>query len=328
VSRNTILGLLLGLVIGIALALALERLDPRIRRPEELAGIFGLPLLGVVPDGRSGRLLRKRRGAIGTATGPATLEVFNLIRAHVRLLRPGSAPQTLVMVSAERGEGKTALARGLAEAAASVGQRALLVEADLRAPALAAQLGTPSRLGLVQVLSGQASLSEATQTLAFAPATGSPARTLDVLTAGSLSTQSPAELLAGESMRALIEAARARYDLVVLDSSALTEFSDAFSLLRLVDGVIVAGRVAHTRRDTATSVHGILLRASASPLGVIVSAPSARTTGAGAPAPAPAPAEATPAPGGSQAPHLSSSAALPASSNGTAPAERVTTAGV
>ena len=92
--------------------------------------------------------------------------------------------RTLLIASAAPGDGKTTIARHLAGAAAKVGSRVLLLEADLRRPVLAQQLDAQPGPGLADVLIGAVSLNEAIQTIDLeAPSSGEGAqgRTLDVL---------------------------------------------------------------------------------------------------------------------------------------------------
>ena len=83
-SRNAVLGALLGLLIGLGLAFALERLDSRIKGPEDLEAIYRLPMLGVVPESSALSRPARRAGGKRTALPPADAEAFNLIRAHLR----------------------------------------------------------------------------------------------------------------------------------------------------------------------------------------------------------------------------------------------------
>jgi Mrp family chromosome partitioning ATPase len=89
------------------------------------------------------------------------------------------------------------------------------------------------------------------------------------LVAGAAQPSNPSELLEGQAMEALLEHARSAYDLVVIDTPPLTGVSDAFALLTKVDGVIVVGRVEHSRRDAAERLSQILSNSGVSLLGVI-----------------------------------------------------------
>jgi polysaccharide biosynthesis transport protein len=70
-------------------------------------------------------------------------------------------------------------------------------------------------------------------------------------------------------MEGLLEQAKAKYDLVVIDTPPLTAVSDAFPLLGKVDGVIIVGRVGRNRRDVAQRLHETLMGAGAPLLGVV-----------------------------------------------------------
>jgi succinoglycan biosynthesis transport protein ExoP len=271
VSTNTALGAILGLLIGLAIAFLLERLDRRIREPKDLEAVYGLPLLGVVPE--STALSRSARGG-GDARAvlpPGESESFHLIRAHLRYFNVDRELHTLMIASAAPGDGKTTIARHLAGAAARMGSRVLLLEADLRRPTLAKQLDIQSGPGLADVLIGAVSLSEATQMIDVEALSGDGAkgRTFDVLVAGAALPPNPGELVESHAMEALLERARSTYDLVVIDTPPLTAVSDAFPLLRKVDGVIIVGRVGRNRRDVAERLHETLTGAGAPLLGVV-----------------------------------------------------------
>jgi polysaccharide biosynthesis transport protein len=271
VSRNTVLGVVLGLLLGLSFAFLLERFDRRIREPKDLETIYGLPLLGVVPE--SAALSRSARGKKNPreVLPSNEAEAFHLIRAHLRYFNVDRELQTLLVASAAPGDGKTTVARHLASAAARMGSRVLLLEADLRRPTVAQQLDIRSGPGVSDVLIGAASLSEATQIVDLdSTSVGiGGGRTLDVLVAGAALPPNPGELIESHAMESLLEQVKSRYDLVVIDTPPLTAVSDAFPLLRKVDGVIIVGRVGRNRRDVAERLHETLTGAGAPLLGVV-----------------------------------------------------------
>ncbi len=271
VSRNTVLGALLGLLLGLGVAFLLEHLDRRVREPKDLEAIYGLPLLGVVPESAalSGSAKGPKDGKHALPAGEA--EAFQLIRAHLRYFNVDRQMHMLLVASAAPGDGKTTVARHLAAAAGRMGSRVLLLEADLRRPTLAQQLEIQPGLGLSDVLIGAASLREATRSvdLGYSSVGGSEPRTLDVLVAGAVLPPNPGELIESHAMETLLEQVKRTYDLVVIDTPPLTVVSDAFPLLSRVDGVLIVGRVGRNRRDVAERLHETLTGAGAPLLGVI-----------------------------------------------------------
>ena len=280
-SKDTLLGGLLGLLIGVALAFGVERMDRRVRTPGELERIYGLPLLGVVP----------KSAAVGRAAGkdgrrpvlPAVVaEAFGLIRARLRFFGVQRPLRSVVIASPVAGEGKSTIARHLAQAAAQLGGRVLLLEVDLRQPTLAGQLGLEPGPGLVDVLLGTVRMSEAVRPVALqTPGVGG--RTLDVLLAGSVSPPNPAELLESHAMSAVLDQAQSAYDLVVIDCPPLNAVSDAYPLLSRVDGVILVGWVGRSRTDAAQQLRQTLAASGAPLLGVIANAAKSITSRYSAP---------------------------------------------
>ncbi len=277
--RNTALGAVLGLMLGLGIAFLLERFDRRIRKPQDLGSIYGLPLLGVVPESGAYSRTAGRSGAVRGSLPPGDAEAFHLIRAHLRYFNVDKELRTLMVVSAAPGDGKTTVARHLATAAASVGSKVLLLEADLRRPTLARLLDIAAGPGVSDVLIGAASLSDASQTVILDPESGDRGRALCVLTAGATLPPNPGELIESHAMETLLAKARAEYDLIVIDTPPLTAVSDAFPLLGKVDGVIIVGRVGRNRRDVAHRLHETLAGAGAPLLGVIANGVNARGPG-------------------------------------------------
>ncbi|MHB8491885.1 MAG: YveK family protein, partial [Solirubrobacteraceae bacterium] len=154
VARNTILGAVLGLLLGLGLGFLFERLDRRIREPRDLERIYGLPLLGVVPNSTVLSQHGDNPEAARFALPDSELETFRLLRAHLRYFNVDRELRMLVIASAAPGDGKTTVARNLAEAATSMGSRVLVIETDLRRPTLAKQLPLKPTAGLAGVLIG------------------------------------------------------------------------------------------------------------------------------------------------------------------------------
>jgi tyrosine-protein kinase len=270
VSRNTVLGGVLGLLLGLGVAFLLERFDRRIREPKDLEEIYSLPLLGVIPESSALSRSAKAGKDTGRPLPAGEAEAFQLIRAHLRYFNVDRQLHTLLVASAAPGDGKTTIARHLATAAARVGSRVLLLEADLRRPTMAEQLDIRSGPGLADVLIGAVTFHAAIQEVGVdsSPLRGD-ARVLDVLVAGAALPPNPSELIESNAMEALLARTKHTYDLVVIDTPPLTAVSDAFPLLGKVDGVIIVGRVGRNRRDVAERLHETLTGAGAPLLGVV-----------------------------------------------------------
>jgi capsular exopolysaccharide synthesis family protein len=284
VSKDTALGALLGLLLGFCVTVLLERLGRPIREAEELESIYRLPLLGAIP--KSSALARSgRRGADKRSLPVVEAEAFSLVWAHVRFFNLDRDLRSVVIASPAPGDGKTTVARHLAEAAARLGSRVLLIEADLRQPTLAQQLNIQSGDGLVGVLIGGASMHQATQSIAveLSADEGAKGGALDVLVAGDVLPPNPGGLIGSDAMGNVLNEARAAYDFVVIDTPPLTAVSDAFPLLRKTDGVVIVGWVGRSRRDAAEQLHQVLAGSGAPLLGVV-----ANGSKSGSPSPYPA----------------------------------------
>jgi non-specific protein-tyrosine kinase len=273
VVRNIVLGAFLGLLLGLGVAVLRERLDRRIREPKDLEAVYRLPLLGAISESSafSQSFSQSKAGRSIRSLPPSDAEAFRLIRARLRFFNVDREIRTLLIGSAAPGDGKTTIACHLAETAASMGSRVLLLELDLRRPTIARAFGLSSGPGVADIIIGSCSLRDAIQSVGSGVAADarSTVRTLDVLVAGTALPPNPGELLESDAMQRLLEHLKAAYDLVVIDTPPLTAVSDAFPLLHRVDGVVIVGRVGRNRRDIAARLHETLTASDAPLLGVI-----------------------------------------------------------
>jgi polysaccharide biosynthesis transport protein len=170
----------------------------------------------------------------------ALAEAFHGLRTSVLLSTAKRPPATLLVTSAQQGEGKTTVAANLAASLAQLGDSVLLIDADLRRPSLQKFFQVSRSTGLVNYLTGD---SDWRSLVWQAAPIG-----VSVLFCGPV-PPNPADLLSSEYMRSLIREASKEYKFVVLDSPPLLNLSDSRILATLVDGVILVVGGGSTPRE-------------------------------------------------------------------------------
>jgi tyrosine-protein kinase len=276
--RNGILGGVLGLLLGIGFAFLLERLNRRLRDPEEAREAFGLPVLGTVPESKA--IMASNEGAAAAELPFVENEAFRMLRASLRYFNVDQAVRSVLVTSHSAGVGKSTVAWNLARVAAS-SSKVVIVETDLRNPTLSRQHGLSVGPGLAELLTHQVGLEEAIQSKPLAVGGNSASggeRALDVIVSGSL-PPNPAELIESQAMREALSRLVERYELVVIDTAPVGVVSDAFPLLRKVDGVIAVARMGKSTRDSAERLREQLGRLEAPVLGIVANAIKVRRGG-------------------------------------------------
>jgi succinoglycan biosynthesis transport protein ExoP len=266
--RNALLGAILGLLLGTGLAFLLERLNRRLRDPEEAREAFGLPVLGTIPESKA--IMTANQGAATPELPFVENEAFRMIRASLQYFNVDREVGTLLITSHGAGVGKSTVAWNLARVA-STSAKVVLVETDLRNSSIAQQHGLAIGPGLAAVLTQQVDLNEAIQSKEIpgsANGSGGPTPSLDVLVAGG-HPPNPAELIESEALRTVIGQLKERYDFVVIDTAPVGVVADAFPLMREVDGVIAIARIGQTTRDHAAELSEQLRRMGAPVLGFV-----------------------------------------------------------
>ena len=267
IVRNTVIGGLVGVLLAFALALILDRVDRRVREPDELEDIFDLPIVGYVPQ--SGSLRKEDAGP--QLRGPIA-EAFRMLRTTLLYFNVDKNIRSLLVTSAAPKEGKTTVSLNLACTTAAGGAKVLLLEADLRHPALRKHVGdVPDGIpGLGEIIARDLDLhSGVTRVPLESSKEGRPLASLDVILAGPV-PPNPADLLESQRMRTLIQEAERDYDLVVIDTPPTFVVPDAVPLVNQVSGVIVVARLGVTERDTARKLREQLDNLNAPTLGLVV----------------------------------------------------------
>lgn len=263
-TRDAFIGLFVGLLAAGLIMAGLERFDRRIKYVDEVDELYGVPVLGLIPDSSA----LTGPGARGT---PRDQDAFGMVRAQLRYFDVDRDTRRVMVTSAESAEGKSLISLNIARAAARSDEKSvLLIESDMRRPSLTEMIGLEHVAGLAELLSHSQDLASGLRELVVSPEqdAGDPAR-LDVLLAGA-TPPNPVELLESKRMAELLDHAESIYDLVIIDTPPIGVVSDAIPLVHQVDGVLVISRLGRTRRDHAVRLMKQLRGLNAHILGVVV----------------------------------------------------------
>ena len=274
--RNITAGLLVGLILGVTLAFVQEALDSSVRTAEEAERLVNAPALAVIPIEANGS--KRKQLAAGSALSPAgsngigmavlkrpsspMAESFRSLRTSVLLSTAPRPPQTLLVTSAQVGEGKTSTATNLPMSFAQRGGPVLIVDADLRRPSVAKTMGVSNEKGLSSYLTGAHSLEDVLIQYPRVP-------DLWILPAGPRPPD-PAELLSSRKMDATLKELMKRFKEIVIDSPPLLLVTDAVVLSAMVDGVILVVASGTTARGALARAHRILENAGSRVLGMVL----------------------------------------------------------
>ncbi|MGA9761401.1 MAG: polysaccharide biosynthesis tyrosine autokinase [Gaiellaceae bacterium] len=269
--RNMVIGLLSGLLLGILGAFLRERMGQRLRAVEEVEHIFGRPSLGIVPYiGAAAR--GNRRAAVGNYSGSSTLEEsYRTIRTNLELFRINEGSlKTVVITSSVPTEGKSAVTANLAAALASSGRNVLAVSADLRSPALHKYFAGREGAGVVEILSGEMSLTDAARQINLDGGMPSKVGGKLSLLGNSRSFFDPVVLFQSIAMAALLKEACAQFDIVLFDAPPILASADAYVLAQKSDALLLVARLDRVTSDQARRAARTLRTAEVTPLGLIV----------------------------------------------------------
>ena len=265
VALNLGLAAILGLALGVSVAFFKELLDQTIRDSKDVDRYLRLPALAFIPsleslrarkdsglhpmdrsyafrvtgpkeDGRRSLTISRSQNDAEIHLNSVLSEAFRELRTSLLLSRENQPAHSILVTSAQSGEGKTTIAMNLAASLAQLGRRTLLIDADLRRPSVQKYFPHgPSQLSTY--LAGKGKWQDGVSQTEVSG--------LDVLLGGR-APENPAELLSSDAMRALLFDAESAYQFVILDSPPLLNVADSRILASLADSTILVVKCGET----------------------------------------------------------------------------------
>jgi polysaccharide biosynthesis transport protein len=258
------IGLFLGLALGAGAIFGLDMLDSSLRYVDQAEHFLKLPVLAVVAE-----LQRKQGDRIPSVFPDGShsqqAEAFRSMRTTLSLLGDEEHRRSFLVTSAIPGEGKTVSAYNAAVAFAVEGQKTVLVDADLRMPAVhkifSDAEGARRHVGLSDYLEGNAEIDRIIM--------AGPQENLSVICAGG-KTDSPGELLGAEAFVTLMKTLAERFDRIVIDSAPVNAVSDTLRITPLVNYVCLVVRAAKTPKKALARAKKLIENAKGKLAGFIL----------------------------------------------------------
>jgi capsular exopolysaccharide synthesis family protein len=268
VSTNKLLIIILagfvGFTLGTGAAYILEYLDRTIKTTSDVERVFNLPVIGYVSE-----ISNEDNNATVVAQNPNSVlaENFRLLRSNIEFFQISNPIKTILITSPNQGNGKTTIATNLALSIAQGEQEVVLVDADLRRPAVHTALKMSKEPGLSDVIKNKAEI----QSVVRQPKN----QNINVITAGNI-PPNITEVVGSKRISSILSRLKDSFELVIVDAPPLI-ISDSFNLASKVDGVILVMVPGETTIDQARAIKEQLDRSEARMLGIVFNKISTQT---------------------------------------------------
>jgi succinoglycan biosynthesis transport protein ExoP len=260
VGTNKFLIILLAAAVGFSLAAGgaylIEYIDRTIKTTSDVERVLNFPVIGYLSE-----ISENGNNATYVMEKPESViaESFRLLRSNLDFFGIDSASKTMLIASPSQGNGKTTIAINLALLMAQSDQKVVLVDGDMRRPAVHASLGMDMEPGLTDIIRGSKKVEDVVRELKE--------QRLHVLTAGS-KPSNVTEIMGSKKLGLVFEDLKRSYEVVIVDGPPLV-ISDSYNLASKVDGVILILEPGQTREEQARVIKEQLERAGATVIGVV-----------------------------------------------------------
>jgi capsular exopolysaccharide synthesis family protein len=261
--RSFVLVLVASIISGVGIVLLMEKLDNAYHTVDDLKRKVKQPLLGNIPFEQQIQTKQNRTyqqsfpllripNFLSKEIAKLTVlpeeeqgeyssnfsEALRVVYTNIKLLSSDSPFRSIVISSAMPGDGKSTIALHLAQIATAMGQRVLLVDADLRKPTIHNLSHLNNLWGLSNLISTNLPVGEVIRQL---PSMSK----LSVITAGPVPSD-PAKLLSSSKMKQLMTDFQKNFDLVIYDAPPLVGLADASLIAPHTDGLLIVVRIHKT----------------------------------------------------------------------------------
>ena len=261
VLQNTILATIVGGMLATGVVFLIEYLDNTVKTPREIEQLTGLSILGAIGHIDAHTL---GQGPIVACQPRAPIaEAYRQLRTNLIFSPAVGELQSILITSPGAAEGKTTTAANLAVALAQADRRVIIVDGDLRKPALhrVFDVNDNDNKGLTGLFMANAERATFLQETEV--------RGLSLLPAGSL-PPNPAELLSAARMRQIAAWLAGQADYVVYDSPPLLAVADASILSQLAGTTLLVIEVGETTFPALEAAHEQLVNVDAPVAGVVL----------------------------------------------------------
>jgi capsular exopolysaccharide synthesis family protein len=309
---NTVTGGIIGLVAGLVLALIVETMDTSLGTIEDVEEILDIQVLGIIPSieefvvsekGENGAKRRTEPLVTHFAPHSPVSEAYRSLRTNLQFIRSDKKAKVYLITSSSLEEGKTYNVVNLSLSLAQAGERVLLIDADLRRPAVHHIFGLQRQPGITDYIMGTGELDprpentvDLDMTLTFNSGQtdsgwGNVTNTvidvmlgdfefddilrtpgmdnLHIISAGQ-GLLNPAEILRSPRFKEFLREVREHYDVIIVDTPPVLPVADAFEVIPEVDGVILVYEVGRIGRGLLKRAKVQLENVNTNVLGVIL----------------------------------------------------------
>lgn len=248
-----------GVALSLATVLLVDALDNKLHNADEIAKLLEMPVLGnlpVLPFQSSSTSIEE------ILDTPRWVEPYRMLLKSLEVQVKGKAKIILVS-STTNGEGKSNVIAHLGAVAATLSGRTLIIDSDLQRPLQHHLLSTNAAPGLTQVVVNGWSWRDAVQL--------TPIRNLSLLSFGEF-LKRPSVVAESTAMKTLIEQVSEEYDLILVDTTVLSQSVDATTLSQSASGLAIVARPHFTRLTQMQQIVADLRTNQVPLLGVVMNA--------------------------------------------------------
>jgi len=259
VQLNTLLGGVLGMIIGLGLIFLLDFLDDTYKSLNDFSQSEEVNILGSIRKIK-GRKLSDKLVALKYPHSPVT-ESYRIIRSRIRFKPTDKLTRSIMVTSSMPEEGKSVTAANLAVVFAQANYKTVIVDADLRHPALHEFFEVNNEVGLGDILSStDFRIEDCVQDTSV--------KNLKILTSGT-PLLDPSERLGSERMKDILDELKSVASVIIVDSAPVLVYADAIVLSSRLDGVIMVIQAGKSTRGAITQALFDLQNANANLLGSV-----------------------------------------------------------
>lgn len=272
-KKNVLFALLVGIGIGLVFTVFTEYLDTSIKDPKDIEETIEEPTLGIIPRLTNRELNEKysdngnvsdMRQMLLTYYAPRSniSEAYRSLRTNLQYFNADKPLKSLLITSAIAKEGKSTISSNLGITMSQRGLNTIIIDGDLRKPALHKLLDMDLKKGLTDcIINPEMSIDDIIKKTSI--------ENLSLITAGD-TPPNPTDLLESESMKTIIKKIKKRFDFVIVDSPPIMVVSDAVVISRILDGVLIVIESKRTRKDAIYKSKEIIENVGGKVLGVVL----------------------------------------------------------